>query len=85
MAIGDIKTKDTNEFIELAKERGKIPSDWIKLEYQKDADLLFILYSKKRCVRSKGDMENGIIFNYDAQDKLVSIEVLELYGVFATV
>lgn len=75
----------TNEFIKLAQERGKIPNDWIKLEYQKDVDLLFILYSNKRCVGSKGDMENGIIYNYDAQDELVSIEVLDLYGVFAAV
>ena len=75
----------TNEFIKLADERGKIPSDWIKLEYQKDVDLLSILYSNKRCVRSKGDMENGVIYNYNAQNELVSIEVLEFYGVFATV
>lgn len=85
MAIKEIKTKDTNEFIELAGERGEIPADWIRLEYQKDVDLLFVLYSKKRCVRSKGDMENGIVYNYDAQDKLVSIEVLDLYGIFAVV
>ncbi|MGI8545646.1 MAG: DUF2283 domain-containing protein [Aridibacter sp.] len=75
----------TNDFIELAQKRGKVPNDWVKLEYQKDVDLLFILYSNKRCVRSRGAMENGIIYNYDAQDELVSIEVLDLYGVFATV
>lgn len=85
MAIREIKTKDSNEFIKLAGERGEIPDHWIKLEYQKDVDLLFVLYSNKRCVRSSGDMENGIIYNYDAQDRLVSIEVLDLYGIFATV
>ncbi len=85
MAIRQITKNQTNELIELAKVRGDIPNDWIKFEYQKDADLLFILYSREVCVRSKGDMENGIIYNFDNHDKLVSIEVLEIYGVFSAV
>ena len=75
----------TSELVKLAKKRGDIPDDWIKFEYQKDADLLFILYSKEICVRSQSDMENGIIYNFDAQDRLVSREVLDIYEVFSTV
>ena len=82
MAIRQITKNQTNELIELAKERGDIPNDWIKFEYQKDADLLFILYSREVCVRSQGNMENGIIYNFDAQDKLVSIEVLDIIRSF---
>ncbi len=85
MAIRQIEKNQTSELIKLAKKRGDIPNDWIKLEYQKDADLLFILYSKEICVRSKGDMENGIIYNFDDRDRLVSIEVLDIYEVFSTV
>jgi uncharacterized protein YuzE len=85
MAIRQINPSKTNELIVLAKKRGDIPNDWIKFEYQKDADLLFILYSREECVNSKGDMENGLIRNYDTSGQLVSIEVLDVYGIFSTV
>lgn len=85
MAIRQINPSKTNEMIVLAKKRGDIPNDWIKFEYQKDADLLFILYSREESASSKGDMENGLIRNYDSSGQLVSIEVLDVYGIFSTV
>ncbi len=85
MAIRQINPSKTNELIVLAKKRGDIPNDWIKFEYQKDADLLFILYSREECATSKGDMENGMIRNYDSSGQLVSIEVLDVYGILSTI
>lgn len=53
---------------------------WLK--YQPDVDLLVIrLTENHHATRSDDDLERGLIFNYEGQ-KLVSIEVLDLYGSF---
>jgi len=67
----------------LAKERIDLPKVRLWLNYQSDADVLWIgLKEHPRLTRSEDDMEKGLIFNYEGQE-LVSIEVLDLYGVFA--
>ncbi len=71
------------EFIRLAKERIDLPKGKLWLNYQPDADVLWIgLKEDPRPTRSEDHMEKGLIFNYEGQE-LVSIEVLDLYGVFA--
>lgn len=74
------------ELLALAGERleglVRLP-DEVWLNYQPDVDLLVIrLQEHHHATRSEDDMERGLIFNYEGQ-KLVSIEVLDLYGVFA--
>ena len=71
------------ELLALASERVEIPQGKLELEYQPDADILAIrILPRLVATHSKGDMKNGLIFNYN-DDKLVSIEILDLYGVFA--
>ncbi len=81
MAIGQIENKVT-EWLDLVDERVKIPRNYLRINYQTDADLLLVKFSETESTYSEDDMEKGLIFNYDAQNKLVSIEVLDLYGVF---
>ena len=73
------------ELLTLAVERleGQVQlPDKVWLKYQPDVDLLVIrLKENHHATRSEDDMERGLIFNYEGQ-KLVSIEVLDLYGVF---
>jgi len=73
------------ELLTLAVERleGQVQlPDKVWLNYQPDVDLLVIrLKENHHATRSEDDMERGLIFNYEGQ-KLVSIEVLDLYGVF---
>ena len=77
-----METND-EELIRLARERINLPKGKLWLNYQPDADVLWIgLKEHPRPTRSEDDMETGLIFNYEDQE-LVSIEVLDLYGVFA--
>ncbi len=70
--------------LRLAGERVELPAGELWLKYQPDADMLWIgLKQRPSPTRSEDDMERGLIFNYEGR-KLVSIEVLDLYGVFVT-
>ena len=71
-----------SEWLDLAKSRVKVPTDWLEIEYQKDADLLYIKVSNTTTAYSDDDLDNEIVFDYDENDTLVGIEVLNLYGVF---
>ena len=56
--------------------------DTLWLKYQPDVDLLCIKFKDRpHPTRTEDDPERGLIFNYEDQN-LVSIEVLDLYGVF---
>ena len=81
MAIGQIENKVT-EWLDLVDKRIEIPRNYLHINYQSDADVLIIKFSELESTYSKDDMSKGLIFNYNADDKLVSIEVLDLYGVF---
>ncbi len=81
MAIGLIENKVT-EWLELVDERLEIPRNYLRINYQSDVDLLFIKFTDSETTYSDDDMEIGVIYNYDADDKLVSLEILDLYGVY---
>ncbi len=85
MAIRQLNqiTDKADEWLKLAAQRIKIPNDYVILKYQEDADLLVIRFSNGKSTYSKDDMDNGVIYNYDKDDNLVSMEILDLYGVFA--
>lgn len=82
MAIGQIENKVT-EWLELVDKRIEIPRNYLRINYQPEADVLVVKFSETDSAYSNDDMSKGLIFNYDNKDKLVSIEVLDLYGVFA--
>ncbi|CAN5386643.1 hypothetical protein BH20ACI1_BH20ACI1_06860 [soil metagenome] len=71
-----------SELHTLAKKRLKLPEGELEFEYQADADLLLVRLSNGKSTYSEDDMREGIIYNYNARNKLVSIEILDLYGVF---
>ena len=71
----------TNKLLDIARERVKVPEKWLKVEYQEDADILYIKLSDKPSVISNDDMDNGIIFDYDKNKNLVGIEILDFYSV----
>ena len=75
----------SSELLKLAKERIRIPSKYITLNYQADVDLLFIKFTNGISTYSKDDMDKGIIYNYDENSELVSVEILDLYDIFAEV
>ncbi|MGI8639451.1 MAG: DUF2283 domain-containing protein [Pyrinomonadaceae bacterium] len=85
METRQLEIKSTKELLKLARERINVPNSVIKIDYQKDVDLLFILFSDKPSVRGKMDYENDVIYNYDAENNLVSVEILDLYGIFASI
>lgn len=72
------------ELLRLARERVDLPAGDLRLKYQSDADILWIgLTENPNPTRSEDDMERGLVFNYEGST-LVSIELLDLYGVFAS-
>ncbi|MGH9929783.1 MAG: DUF2283 domain-containing protein [Pyrinomonadaceae bacterium] len=69
------------ELLRLARERVDLPAGKLSLAYQPDADLLLVeLKEHPKPTYSTDDIERGLIFNYEGR-KLVSIEILDLYGV----
>ncbi|HSK72281.1 MAG TPA: DUF2283 domain-containing protein [Pyrinomonadaceae bacterium] len=71
-----------SEWLDLAECRIDIPKNWLKIEYQKDADLLYIKLSDSPAAYCEDDLDKEVIFNYDADNNLVGIEVLHLYGIY---
>jgi hypothetical protein len=82
MATLALKQNKTREYVNLARKRIDFGDDWQEMEYQADVDLLFIKFSDKPAAASKGDVANGTVKNYDREKKLVSIEIIDFYGVF---
>ena len=72
------------ELLRLAGHRFELPAGKLRLKYQPDVDMLLIeLTENPAPTNSRDDIEHGLIFNYEGQ-KLVSVEILDLYGVFAS-
>lgn len=72
------------ELLRLARDRVDLPAGELRLKYQPDVDLLLVeLKENPAPTNSKDDTERGLIFNYEGQ-KLVSVEILDLYGVYAS-
>jgi hypothetical protein len=72
------------ELLRLARDRVDLPAGKLRLKYQPDVDMLLVeLKESPAPTNSKDDVERGLIFNYEGQ-KLVSLEILDLYGVYAS-
>lgn len=72
------------ELLRLAGERVPVPPGDVWLKYQPDVDMLWIgLKQNPSPTSSEDDLERGLIFNYEGR-QIVSIEVLDLYGVFVS-
>ena len=72
------------ELLRLARDRVDLPAVALRLKYQADVDMLLVeLKENPAPTNSKDDVEHGLIFNYEGQ-KLVSVEILDLYGVYAS-
>ncbi len=82
MAVRQLEISKEKELLKLAGERLKLPSGNLQLKYQSEVDLLVIRLNDGKSTYSKSDMQKGLIYNYDARNRLVSIEVLDLYEVF---
>ena len=84
MARRLIKKDLTKDLLAIAGERIILPTNISWVEYEADADLLYIaLKEKPQSTHSDDDAENGIIFDYEGNE-LVAIEILNLYGVFVS-
>lgn len=73
-----------SEWFALARKRVEIPQDWFETDYDKEADVLYIKIINSPATHSDDDLDNGIVFDYDKDNRLVGIEVLSLYGIYAT-
>ena len=83
MVTTQIENETAIEWLKLAQKRIKIPQNFVKIDYQSDVDLLFIKFTNKIPVRGDMDYESGVIYNYDKNDEVVSVEILDLYDIFA--
>ena len=72
------------ELLRLARDRVDLPAGKLRLKYQPDVDMLLVeLKENPAPTNSRDDVERGLIFNYEGR-KLVSVEILDLYGVYAS-
>ena len=83
MGVRQLEKSKTNEWLKLARKRLDIP-EYLRLRYFDEVDLLTIRFTEGKSTYSDDDLEKGVIYNYDANDELVSIEILDLYGIFVT-
>ncbi|HSK72488.1 MAG TPA: DUF2283 domain-containing protein [Pyrinomonadaceae bacterium] len=83
MVTTQLESETAVEWLNLARKRIDLPENILKMNYQGDVDLLVIRVSDKPSVRGSMDYENDVIYNFDENDNLVSLEILDLYGVFA--
>jgi uncharacterized protein YuzE len=49
----------------------------VKIEYSKQADALYVYFKEEFVARSK-EIEDGIVIDFDEQDQLIGIEVLDV-------
>jgi uncharacterized protein YuzE len=71
-----------NEWIKLARKRVKVPRNWIEAKYRKEADSLYIQILESPAAYSDDDLSKSVVYDYDENNRLVGIEVLNLRGVF---
>jgi uncharacterized protein YuzE len=72
------------ELLDLASRRVDLPSEKpLLVIYDDEADSLFIKYSETPSIISKSKDTDGVVFDFDAEGNLVSVEVLDLYEVFS--
>lgn len=85
MAVKQINqtTSKVREWFELAHQRIRIPNNYVILKYHEDVDLLVVRFTDGKSTHSKDDMDKGIIYSYDENNEIASIEILDLYGAFA--
>lgn len=84
METRQLEKKSTNELFKLANERVNIPTDFLYLKYFEEVDLLVIRFTDSDSTYSKSNLEEDVIYNYDADDNLVSIEILDIFGAFVS-
>ena len=71
------------ELLKSASERIKLPKGKsLFVGYDNAVDALFLKYSEKPSVISRSKDTDGIIYDFDENDNLLSIEILDFYGVF---
>ena len=69
----------TKELLELAKARVEFPTQPILVSYDEETDSLFLKFSESKSVISQtSKKDDGIVFDFDSQKHLVSIEIFDL-------
>jgi uncharacterized protein YuzE len=71
-----------DEWIALARKRVKVPENWIEVEYSKDYDSLYIQFLNSPATHSKDNLTKSVVFDYDENNRLTGIEVINLYSIF---
>ncbi len=69
--------KQVAGLFELANERVQLPSEYISIEHRIEKSLLKVRFSNNKVRYSKIDMEKGVIYDNDANDNLISVEILD--------
>jgi uncharacterized protein YuzE len=74
----------TAELLEQAAKRVKLPAEPMWIDYDREADSLYIKISQTESVISRTSREDdGVAFDYDKKNNIVGIEILDLYGIYA--
>ncbi len=85
MVTAQLETKISEELLNLAESRVGVLAHTAKsLDYLKDVDLLVVRLSDTPSSKSKYDYANNLLFNFDKKGSVVSIEVLDLCDIFAS-
>jgi hypothetical protein len=73
-----------DEWLSLARGRINLPVQQFQMKYEVDVDLLYIILKESpHPTRTRHDVDDGVLYHYEGTE-LVSIEILDLYGVFVS-
>ncbi len=69
----------TKQLLDLAAARVKFPSQQILVKYDEETDSLFLKFSESKSVISQiSKKDDGVCFDLDSQNNIVSIEIFDL-------
>ena len=79
-AVIQMEAEIKAKVLALANKRVELPKGHKYLSYLKEKDLLEVNYNNYESIRREEDLENDIVYHFDACGILARIEVLNFYG-----
>lgn len=70
----------TKKLLSLAAKRVQMPSVPILSKYDDEENILYLRFTdEKPVISSQSKLDDGVVFDLDAQNRIVSIEIFDLY------
>ncbi len=70
----------TKKLLSLATKRVQLPSVPILTKFDDEENILYLRFTnEKPVISNQSKLDDGVIFDLDSQNRIVSIEIFDLY------